>query len=254
MSVRRLEGKAVALTGAAGGIGSLVAARMRGEGAHVTGIDRLPCKDCDDHVVADLAEPGDLARLGERLASRRIDILVNLAGLQYFGPFEDQSADAIRTGYLVNLVAPAALIAAVLPAMRARRSGQIVNIGSVMGAVNYPFFAAYSSAKAGLRGLSEGIRREVQADGIAVTYIAPRAVRTAFNNAKVNAFMGATGMKADDPADVADRIVDAIARRRKDVSIGAPERFFTQLNALLPRLVDAGLAGQASKARALFPS
>jgi short-subunit dehydrogenase len=252
--VLRLEGRAVVLTGAAGGIGSLLAARMQAGGAHVLGIDRVPCPMRDEHIVADIASPEDLAALSEVLTLRRVDILVNVAGLQYFGPFEDQPTAALRTGYLVNLVAPATLISAVLPAMRARGSGQIVNIGSVMGAVNYPFFAAYSSAKAGLRGLSEGLRREVRADGVDVTYIAPRAVRTAFNNDAVNAFMVATGMTADDPGIVAERIIKAIIERRKDVSIGAPEAFFMRLNAIFPRLVDAGLAGQVEKARALFPS
>jgi short-subunit dehydrogenase len=252
--VRPLERKAVVLTGAAGGIGSLVAARMQADGAHILGIDRVPCPACNEHIVADLTDPQQLAWLSEQLTVRRIDILVNVAGLQYFGAFEDQPASALRAGFLVNLVAPATLISAVLPAMRAHRSGQIVNIGSVMGSVNYPFFAAYSSAKAGLRGLSEALRREVTADGLTVTYVAPRAVRTAFNNAAVNAFMVATGMTADDPAVVADRIVKAIVERRKDVSIGTREAFFMRLNALLPRLVDAGLAGQVAKARRLFPS
>ena len=249
-----LEGKAIVLTGAAGGIGSLLAARLRASGAQVLGIDRVPCPTCDENIVADISSAEDLAGLSEVLTLRRVDILVNVAGLQYFGPFEDQPPVALRTGYLVNLVAPATLIAAVLPAMRARGSGQIVNIGSVMGTVNYPFFAAYSSAKAGLRGLSEGLRREVKADGVDVTYIAPRAVRTAFNNDAVNAFMVATGMTADDPWIVVERIVKAIVERRKDVSIGGREAFFMRLNALFPRLVDAGLAGQVAKARALFPS
>lgn len=248
----RLEGKVIVLTGAAGGIGSLVAARLQTLGAHVTGVDRARCPDCNDHIVADLADPQDLAQLAERLTVFPVDILVNVAGLQYFGPFEDQPANALRTGYLVNLVAPATLISAVLPAMRRGGSGQIVNIGSVMGSVHYPFFAAYSSARAGLRGLSEALRREVQADGIAVTHIAPRAVRTAFNTAAINRFMTMTGMRADEPGFVADQIVKAIVDRRKDVSIGALEAFFMRLNGLFPRLVDVGLAGQAKQARRLF--
>uniref|UniRef100_UPI0035C9DB68 SDR family NAD(P)-dependent oxidoreductase n=1 Tax=uncultured Sphingomonas sp. TaxID=158754 RepID=UPI0035C9DB68 len=248
----RLDGRTVVLTGAAGGIGSLVAARMQALGASIVGVDRIPCPACDQHIVADLANAEDLAALAERLTVFPVDILVNVAGLQYFGPFEDQPAMALRTGYLVNLVAPATLISAVLPAMRARGAGQIVNIGSVMGTVNYPFFAAYSSAKAGLRGLSEALRREVQADAVAVTYIAPRAVRTAFNSAAVTTFMTMTGMRADDPESVADRIVAAIVARRKDVSIGVMETFFMRLNSLFPRLVDVGLAGQAAQARRLF--
>jgi short-subunit dehydrogenase len=138
--------------------------------------------------------------------------------------------------------------------MRERGNGQIVNIGSVMGAISYPHFATYSSSKCGLRGLSEALRRELGKSPITITYIAPRAVRTAFNGAEVNHFLEVAGMRADDPALVARRIAKAIIDRRKEVTLGVPERIFTRLNGLCPRLVDAGLEGTTAKARALFAS
>lgn len=248
----RLEGRKLVVTGAAGGIGSLVCALFRAEGAHVTGVDRVPCEGCDESIVADLSTPQGLEELSMQLAGRRVDILANIAGIQYFGPAERQSAQSIWLGYAVNLIAPVTLIRAVLPQMQARGDGQIVNVGSVLGAINYPYFAAYSSSKAGLKGFSEGLRRELSGMGIAVTYIAPRAVRTAFNNAEVNRFMAMTGMTADDPQHVARQIVEAVIARRCELSIGFRERIFTRLNALFPRLIDAGLSGQAVKARSLF--
>ena len=133
-----------------------------------------------------------------------------------------------------------------------RGDGQVVNIGSMLGAVKYPFFASYSSAKAGLQGLSEGLRREIGGGGIAVTYIAPRAARTAFNSPAVMRFMELTKMKTDEPEFVADRIVAAILERRKEVFIGFQERLFMRLNALVPRLIDMGISPQAAKARHLF--
>lgn len=252
--MQRLDGHQVVLTGAAGGIGSLVAARLRQHGAWVIGVDRIDCPDCDDSILADLSSEVGLADLSRDLADRRVDMLVNIAGVQYFGPMERQAPASLWLGYVVNLIAPAQLIGAVLPQMKARKTGQIVNIGSVMGAINYPFFATYSSSKAGLRGLSEGLRRELHGLGIAVTYVAPRAVRTAFNNHDVNRFMSLTGMKADEPAAVADRIVAAILARDRDVTIGFRERLFMVLNALLPRAIDAGLSSQTIKARGLFPA
>ncbi|MFC4294187.1 SDR family NAD(P)-dependent oxidoreductase [Novosphingobium tardum] len=251
--MRRLDGQQAFVTGAAGGIGSLVAGGLAALGAQVTGIDRVLCPSCHHTMVSDLCDDAALAALAADLAARRVDILANIAGMQYFGPLESQPSAAIWRGYAVNLIAPATLIGAVLPQMRRRGAGQVVNLGSVMGAINFPFFATYSSSKAGLRGLSEGLRREVAGQGIAVTHIAPRAVRTAFNNAEVNRFMALTGMAADDPAVVAQRIVRAIAAREKDVSIGVKERLFIQLNAVMPRLIDAGLAGQTAKARTMFP-
>ena len=249
-----LEGQRAVLTGAAGGIGSLLAARLRERGAVVTGVDRVASTHCDDNIVADLADPAGLCELCETLRQRPVDMLVNVAGVQYFGPYERQEPDSLRLGFAVNLVAPAALIHAVLPQMRSRGSGHIVNVGSILGSINYPHFAAYSSSKAGLRGLSDGLRRELAGLGIHVTHIAPRAVRTALNNQNVERFFHLSGMKADDPDKVARLVADAIVRRRTLLEIGFRERFLVRLNSLLPRLIDLGLSGQTAKARQLFPS
>ncbi|CAN5421335.1 SDR family oxidoreductase [soil metagenome] len=250
--MRQLDGKTIVMTGAAGGIGSLVARRLRGEGARVIGIDRIGCIDCDETLLSDLADRDALGVLSGTLTGLPIDILVNVAGAQYFGEADRQDLDSIQLCYAVNLIAPAALARAVLPGMIARGEGQIVNIGSAMGAIAYPYFATYSSSKAGLKALSDALRREVGARGIAVTHIAPRAVQTAFNTAAVNRFLELVKMRADDPRVVAEVIVRAIIARRKDVAIGAAERFYARLNALAPRIIDRGLAGQAAKARTLF--
>jgi short-subunit dehydrogenase len=252
--MKPLEGQRVILTGAAGGIGSLVAARLRSQGALVTGVDRIACSACDDTIIADLSTEAGLADLSAKLAVLRVDMLVNGAGLQFFGPFEDQPADNIWLGFAVNLIAPATLIRAVLPQMQARRFGQIVNIGSMLGAIKYPFFATYSSSKAGLQGLSEGLRREMHGSGIAVTYIAPRAARTAFNSPAVMRFMELTKMQTDEPERVADRIVTAILGRKAETFMGVQECIFMRLNALFPRLIDAGLVKQTAQARRLFTS
>lgn len=250
--MRRLDGCRAVVTGAAGGVGSLVATRLRAAGAHVTGIDRIACDACDASIVTDLADAERLATLARTLADTPVDLLVNIAGLQYFGLAEDQDPAHVRTEYAVNLIAPAVLIAAVLPQMKARKAGQIVNIGSVLGSINYPYFATYSSSKAGLKGLTEGLRREVNGLGIHVGYIAPRAMNTGFNSADVNRFLALAGMTADDPAAVADRIVRAILDRRRQVEIGWREALLIRVNALFPRLIDAGLASQTVRARALF--
>jgi short-subunit dehydrogenase len=250
--MKRLEGKHVILTGAAGGIGSLIATRLCSAGAIVTGVDRVESPACDKSIIADLSTEAGLADLSAKLATRHVDMLVNVAGLQYFGPFEQQAAENIWLGYAVNLIAPATLIRAVLPQMHARGTGQIVNIGSMLGAIKYPFFASYSSSKAGLQGLSEGLRRELHGSGITMTYIAPRAARTAFNSAKVMRFMELTKMQTDEPDLVADRIVASIIARKAETYIGFRERMFMRLNALFPGLIDAGLAKQTAKARQLF--
>jgi short-subunit dehydrogenase len=248
----RLDGKTVAITGAAGGLGSPVARLLREAGAHVTGIDRAECPACDASIVTDLSDDAAMAALGERLAVDTPDILVNIAGVMRFGLHESQPADALALCYRVNLLVPALLARAVAGPMRERGSGQIVNIGSVLGSIPYPWFAAYSSSKAGLAGLSQGLRRELLGTGVTVTHINPRAARTPFNNGDVNRFLEITGMKADEPDRVARRIAEAIVSRRETVNIGAMERVYAVLNAISPRLIDGGLAKQIRQARVEF--
>ena len=247
-----LDGRRIAITGAAGGLGAPVARLLREAGAHVTGIDRAECPECDASIVTDLSDDTALEGLCARFAANPPDVLVNLAGVLRFGLHEDQPTDALALCYRVNLLVPAVLARAVAGPMRARGSGQIVNIGSVLGAIPYPWFAAYSSSKAGLAALSQALRRELDGSGVIVTHINPRAAKTPFNNAQVNRFFEITGMKADDPAWVSARIAQAIIGRREVLNIGAMERIYAALNAIAPKIIDSGLAGQVRKARAEF--
>lgn len=247
-----LENRRVALTGAAGGLGAPVARMLREAGAYVTGIDRVDCPACDETIVTDLSDETALAALGERLAQDTPDILVNIAGVMRFGLHEDQAVEALSLCYRVNLLVPAVLARAVAAPMRQRGHGHIVNIGSVLGSIPYPWFAAYSSSKAGLAALSQALRREMQGTGVAVTHISPRAARTAFNNDQVNRFLAITGMKADEPEWVAQRIVSAIISRRETLWIGAMERVYAALNVIAPSMIDNGLSRQIRRARAEF--
>jgi hypothetical protein len=90
--------------------------------------------------------------------------------------------------------------------MKKRGSGQIVNIGSIFGSIPFAYFVSYSSAKAGLKALSEALRRELDGTGVTVTYVAPRAVKTPMNHGKVVELSKATRMAMDAPEAVAARI------------------------------------------------
>ena len=249
----RLEGSHVVVTGGAGGIGSLLCRNLLQEGARVTVVDR-----CDSIPFAARLVQGDLSTLdgvegmARLLGAERVDILVNLAGIQYFGPCEAQSASHTALVYAVNLVAPVVLTQAVLPQMKARGHGHIVNIGSTFGSISFAHFATYSSSKAGVRGFSEALRREVADHGIDVTYIAPRAVKTPINTELVMELARRINMNMDEPEWVAGRIARAIIKRKKDVYLGFPEKLFVRINALLPRLVDRALARNDTRAARLF--
>jgi short-subunit dehydrogenase len=248
-------GKRIVLTGGSGGLGRLVAEEFLREGADLTVLSRGPAGNAAGemrHVAADLSTIEGIAEAAAIVARDEPDILINMAGVQYFGPAEKQSFEDMHAGYMVNLVAPAELCRACLPAMKRRNSGQIANIGSIFGSIALAHFAAYSSAKAGLRAFSEALRRELADTAIDVTYVAPRAVRTGMLTAEIKKYAALTGMNIDAPEIISKRIVTAIKQRRKDVYIGFPEQIFVRLNAVLPRLVDAAVAGGDRKATSLF--
>ncbi len=254
-----LNGKRVALTGAAGGMGRILARRLHEKGA------RLALVDANADAVIELAgelegaqaAPADLSgAAGCALAASEcekllggVDVLINLAGLNSFRAFEDEDPARLDALMHVNLLAPMHLTRALLPGMIARGEGRIVNIGSIFGSIGFAWFTAYSASKFGLRGFSEALRRELADTGVGVTYLAPRAVRTPMNTDAVMRMGEATGMNMDDPEHVVGRIVEAIEKERKEAYFGFPESLFVRINAILPRLVDKALASQNRIAR-----
>jgi len=249
-----LKSKNIVITGGSGSLGTLISKRLLALGAQVTVVDRSSPSVQAHYIESDLSTLDGINAIAEQLVGEKVDVLINLAGVQFFGPMEEQSPGNVELHYTINLLAPVLLTQAVLPQMKQRHSGQIVNIGSIFGSINFAHFITYSSTKAGLKGFSEALRREVRAAGISVTYIAPRAINTPFNGEKVLEYAALTNMKMDAPQRVAKRIVRAIRSRKKDVYIGFPESIFVRLNALVPRLVDLALASNDHKASALFKS
>lgn len=234
----RLDGKTVVLTGGRGGIGAALADRLAMNGARLIIVDREPDPD---GIQTDLSDPSAVDRLCARLAREPVDILINLAGLMYFGHLTDQPAAQLGAMLRVNLEAPIRLTQAVLPGMLARGRGQIVNVGSVFGALPFPHFSTYSASKAGLKGFSEALRREYAGKGITVNHIAPRAVATALNSGLIPELHRRTGVVCDTPDKVADILFASIRDDRKSVTIGFPEKLFVLLNAVFPALIDRGL-------------
>ncbi|MEU7113164.1 oxidoreductase [Streptomyces sp. NPDC046182] len=140
-----------------------------------------------DAVVRDVAE-----RHG------RIDVLVNNAGRTHVGSVEETDDAELRSLFEVHLFGPAALTRAVLPHMRARRSGAIVQLSSVGGQMSMAGFGAYSATKFALEGLSEALAAEVRPLGIDVLIVEPGAFRTSL--------FGNRSMSADGIADYTDTV------------------------------------------------
>lgn len=117
----------------------------------------------------------------------RIDLLVNNAGYGLTGAFEDLSIDEIKQLYETNFFGVIRVTQAVLPIMRAQRTGRIVNISSGAGRVGYPGGSAYVSTKFALEGLSESMAYELEPFGIRVVLVEPGVIRTNFASGMVMA-------------------------------------------------------------------
>ncbi|PRH86841.1 short-chain dehydrogenase/reductase [Labrys okinawensis] len=107
-----------------------------------------------------------------------IDVLVNNAGYGHEGILEESSLDEMRRQFDVNVFGAVAMIKAVLPGMRARRSGHIVNVTSMGGFITMPGITYYCGSKFSLEGISEALGKEVKPLGIHVTALAPGQFRT----------------------------------------------------------------------------
>jgi len=178
------------VTGASRGIGLAVARELAAHGARVMMIARgeraleasadaigasaIPFA-CD---VSDARALDDMVAAANDAFGGSPDLLVNNAGLFRLSPVHETTADEFAEALDVNLVAPFRLVRAFLPAMRDRKSGHIVTIGSIADRVAFPENAAYAAGKFGLRGLHEVLRAEVAKSGVRATLVSPGPVDT----------------------------------------------------------------------------
>lgn len=201
-----LDGKVALVTGAGSGIGKAIAERFAREGATVIVNDfaeagREVAKDIGGvFLQADLSDRNsvrDLAREAESVRGR-VDVLVNNAGFQHVSPVEDFPEDVWVKMIQVMLVAPFQLTKYLVPGMKKRGWGRIVNISSLHGVVASPFKTAYISAKHGLLGLTKTVALEVAAQGITVNAICPAYVRTPLVEKQIEAQAKTHGIGPDE--------------------------------------------------------
>ncbi len=139
-----------------------------------------------------------------------IDVLVNNAGYGHEGSIEESSLDDLRRQFEVNVFGAVAVIQAVLPFMRGRRSGHIVNVTSMGGIITFPGLGFYHGSKFALEGLSESLAKEVRSFGIHVTAVEPGAFRTDW--------AGRSLVRAERRLADYDAIIDPLRKRRRDYS------------------------------------
>jgi NAD(P)-dependent dehydrogenase (short-subunit alcohol dehydrogenase family) len=194
MSSTKLDGQVVIITGASAGIGEAAARLLAQEGARVVLAarrkERLEALAGEIEkqggralaVITDITSEQDRKRLIEETLKRfgRIDALVNNAGYGQRGPIELVPLENIRRNFETNLFSLIALSQLVIPLMRERGGGRIVNIGSVAGRIARPISSVYDATKHALEAISDGMRAELAPFGIKVILIEPGYIVTEF--------------------------------------------------------------------------
>jgi len=205
-----LKDKSALVTGSTSGLGKGIAQALAAAGCNVmlTGlgdaaeIEALRKELASTHGIkvgfhhADLANPAEIRGLMAQAAAEfgTIDILVNNAGFQFVSPLEDFPEEKWNAMLAVNLSAAFHTTKAVLPSMRARKWGRIINIASVHGLVASPFKSAYVATKHGLVGLSKVTALETARDGITSNAICPGYVETAVVHKQIDEQARVTGI------------------------------------------------------------
>jgi short-subunit dehydrogenase len=189
-----LAGRVIIVTGASAGIGEATARRLVRAGAFVVIFGRRlarltqvaheidPTSEFVLPIAGDITIPADREKLVALTRQKfgRIDGLVNNAGYGTRGPLEIAPVELIRKNYETNVFSLIALTQLVLPEMRERGDGCIVNIGSVAGKVARPLSSIYDSTKHALEALTDGLRGELKPFGVRVTLIRPGFILTEF--------------------------------------------------------------------------
>jgi short-subunit dehydrogenase len=245
----QLEGKTIVLTGAAGGMGELIAIALAERGAQllITDInaDKLATLSAalgGQHI--DLAADLTTAEGRDQLINacrdlQNIDVLINAAGMSDYSLLSDLAPEKLQIMLDVNLVAPMLLCQALAPLLAKRPEAAILNMGSTFGSIGHAGFATYCASKFGLRGFTEALRRELADTNVAVFYLAPRATQTDINSAAVIELNQQLGNTMDEPEVVVASLLQVLSNGKSgDYFLGWPEKLFVRVNGLLPKVVD----------------
>jgi NAD(P)-dependent dehydrogenase (short-subunit alcohol dehydrogenase family) len=255
--MRIIRGKKVLLSGAASGIGRALALRLANEGADLFLVDidepgmnttADGCRALGVQVLTrrcDMSQPREVSSAVAAVLAQwgGVDILVNNAGITYYGKTDRMSDEHWDRVLQIDLLSHLQFTRELLPSLLARPESHVVNLSSVFGLIGVPKLSAYCTAKFGMVGFSESLRREYGREGLGVTAICPGFVRTnLFTNAplekKVENHKIPPRAVTTTPERVANAAVRAIYRNKAVVVLEPFARFMYWMKRFTPWLQD----------------
>jgi NAD(P)-dependent dehydrogenase (short-subunit alcohol dehydrogenase family) len=255
---RFLQGKVVALTGGARGIGRATAEALARKGARVAIGDvdadaaRTSAEEIGSGVVAlelDVTDRGSFEAFldGVEAELGPLDVMINNAGILHLGPFDEEDEASQARQVDINLNGPMTGTKLALKRMVPRGRGHIVNVASSAGKLAPPGIATYTATKHGVVGFTESVRWEQRGSGIDFSIVMPGVVRTEM----IAGYKDVRGVQSIGPEDVAAAIVDALERPRLEVFVPRALGGLWKLLVILPRrpreaLLEAMKVGQVT--------
>jgi NAD(P)-dependent dehydrogenase (short-subunit alcohol dehydrogenase family) len=248
----RVRGKLVLITGAGRGIGLATAIELSRAGARIV-VAEIDEASAEAGVAAikehggqawpclmDVSRPAMVTSCIQMIESERgpLDIVVNNAGIMLLGDFLELDSANDERQLAVNLCGIINVLRAVLPGMKARQSGHIVNIASMAGKFGLPYSAVYCASKHAVIGLTESLRGEYIDHGINFSYVMPGVVDTEL----IVGTEKPVWPPVATPQDVAQAVRYAIERRKVDVFVPRMGRLSMYLQLALPRFAQDRLA------------
>ncbi|HXH43001.1 MAG TPA: oxidoreductase [Bradyrhizobium sp.] len=194
--------KSALVTGASSGLGKEIAKRLIADGYQVYAAARRVHEMEDlrrlgaQPLRMDIASEADIVAVAEAIAAQTggVDVLVNNAGFALYGPMEEIGLDEARYQFEVNVFGPSRLTQLLLPAMREKKSGRIINITSMGGKIYTPLGSWYHATKHALEGWSDCLRLELAPLGIDVVVIEPGLIETGFGDVLAESLLKRSGV------------------------------------------------------------
>jgi short-subunit dehydrogenase len=248
----KLKDRVVLITGASSGIGAELARQADARGSRVgllarstTELEKLRAElhGPSEIVTADVTSPEQVAEAVERVTATLgpVDVLVNNAGIGAYGAFLDTDADELERLMRTNYLGVVHVLKAVLPGMVDRRTGHVVNVGSIAGRIGAPFEAGYSASKFAVTGLTEALATELRPFGIGVSLVNPGPVDTPFFATRGHAYER-KHPKPVSAGRVARSVIRCVERDRAEAFVAPVLRQAVVTKTLVPPLLRWGTA------------
>ncbi|MDT0642071.1 SDR family oxidoreductase [Zunongwangia sp. F363] len=266
-----LQGRVVLVTGATRGLGLVMARQLASKGARVAicGRDDDELKEASKQlsqltpdflsIKCDITHKKEVHDLIASIRQKwgEVEILINNAGIIQVGPMENMREKDYQQALKVHFWGPFNLVQEVLPAMKAKRAGRIVNIASINGKVSFPHLLPYTVSKFALAGFSEGITAELSRYNILVTSVYPGLMQTGsprnidvkaqhhkeYAWFKISDSIPGLSMSAEKAA---AKIINAMQYGRKVLNVGLPAKLAVAIEGLAPGL-NGSIFGLANK-------